>query len=264
MCKSTWLTQEKLGRKVYFREGGHYDAGMTADRSSSEKIVYLMRGLPCCGKSHTARRLAGQSGVICETDEYFHTRVGSNPAEYDYRKELLPLARKWNFERFRQAVAEGRSPIVVDRGNSLDRESHQYAKFAADHGYRVELAEPDSAWWQEIRVLLKYKSVTRPILYGWAKKLAEMSQAHHRVPESTIRRWMDHWRWDVTIDDILHFEPPEREPGGGHGRALTRRTVGNAGKCCRLSLRERARFRGAKADSFSPAFLHRNRRRMSQ
>ncbi len=25
----------------------------------SERIVYLMRGLPCCGKSHTARQLAG-------------------------------------------------------------------------------------------------------------------------------------------------------------------------------------------------------------
>jgi len=158
--------------------------------------------------------LAGETGVICETDEYFHTHVGGNPSSYNYKKELLPLARQWNFERFQQAVEAGRSPIVVDRGNSLNLESHKYAKFAADRGYLVELAEPDSAWWQEIRVLLKYKSVTRPILYGWAKKLAEMSSAQHGVPESTIRRWMDHWRWDVTIEDILNFKPPKTPPPG--------------------------------------------------
>ncbi len=182
---------------------------MSDDTSSSEKIVYLMRGLPCCGKSHMAKKLAGPRGVICETDEYFHTHVGSDPAKYDYKKELLSLARQWNLERFQQAIADGRTPIVVDRGNSLNAESHQYARLAADHGYRVELAEPDSPWWQEIRVLLKYKQVTRPILYAWAKKLAEMSRGHHRVPEATIRRWMDHWRWDVTIDDILNFQPSE-------------------------------------------------------
>ena len=41
-----------------------------------EQIVYLMRGLPCCGKSHTARKLAGDQGVVLETDEYFYHCVG--------------------------------------------------------------------------------------------------------------------------------------------------------------------------------------------
>jgi hypothetical protein len=162
-----------------------------------------------------ARRLAGETGVIFETDEYFYTHVGTDPSKYDYKKQLLPLARQWNLERFQQAVEAGRSPIVVDRGNSLNLESHRYARFAADRGYRVELAEPDSPWWQEIRVLLKYKSVTRSILYAWAKKLAEMSSTHHRVPESTIRHWMDSWRWNVTIDDILNYATPKDEPGKG-------------------------------------------------
>jgi len=186
--------------------------------STAERTVYLMRGLPCCGKSYTARKLAGQTGVICETDEYFHTQVGQDPSEYDYQKNLLPLAQQWNFERFQEALRAGHSPIVVDRGNSFNLESHRYARLAADHGYRVELAEPESPWWQEIRVLLKYKSVTRPILYRWAEKLAEMSRAHHRVPESTIRRWMDHWRWDVTVEDILNYEPPD---GAGDSLSAT-------------------------------------------
>jgi hypothetical protein len=39
----------------------------------SRKIVYLMRGLSSSGKSHTAKQLAGQTGIVCETDEYFYT-----------------------------------------------------------------------------------------------------------------------------------------------------------------------------------------------
>ena len=168
-----------------------------------EKMVYLMRGLPACGKSHTAKKLAGRDGVICETDEYFYTQVGDDPQRYDYQEDLMPAARRWNFQRFSQAVDEGRSPVIVDRGNSRNEESARYARYAIEHGYRVELKEPESEWWQEIRVLLKYKQITRPILYQWADELARLSRTTHRVPAKTIRHWMDHWKYDLTIDDIL-------------------------------------------------------------
>ena len=56
------------------------------------KRVYLMRGLPACGKSHEARRLAGTEGIVLETDEYFYTQVGNDPASYDYSDELLPFS----------------------------------------------------------------------------------------------------------------------------------------------------------------------------
>ena len=114
-----------------------------------EKIVYLMRGLPSCGKSHTAHKLTSNSGVVLETDQYFYTQVGDDPASYDYSAELLSVAREWNYERFQRAIAAGFSPIVVDRGNGLNPESYQYARYAVDHGYRCELKEPESEWWQE-------------------------------------------------------------------------------------------------------------------
>ena len=98
------------------------------------------------------------------------------------------------------------SPVVVDRGNGRNRESQAYARYAVDHGYQVELKEPDSDWWQEIRVLLKYKEVTREILYKWADRLSEMSLSNHRVPASTIRDWMDHWKHDLTVEDILNCQ----------------------------------------------------------
>ena len=103
------------------------------------KLVLLMRGLPSCGKSHTARRLAGADGVVLETDQYFYTQVGDDPGSYDYSEELLADARKWNLNRFRDALSHGVTPIVVDRGNGLNRESREYVVAAHEQGYEVEL-----------------------------------------------------------------------------------------------------------------------------
>lgn len=172
--------------------------------STSAQTVYLMRGLPACGKSHRAKRLAGDEGVIFETDEYFYSQVGDDPSQYDYSDDLLPAARDWNLARFREAVLGGVSPIVVDRGNGLNPETREYAVFAVEHGYTVELAEPDSPWWQELRVLLKYRHyMSDELLDAWSRKLADATRDDHRVPSSTIRRWMAHWKHDLTVDDIL-------------------------------------------------------------
>ncbi len=169
----------------------------------SECVVYLMRGLPACGKSTTARRLAGEHGIICETDEYFYLEVGDDPQQYNYSDQWLPAARAWNLERFRKSLSNRQSPIVVDRGNGLNEETREYVQLAIQYGYRVELKEPESEWWQELRVLLKYREfVDGRIFDRWADVLAEKSRTTHRVSAKTIRRWMSAWRHNVTIDDI--------------------------------------------------------------
>ena len=175
--------------------------------SDSPKLVYLMRGLPACGKSHKARRLAGTDGVVLETDQYFYTQVGDDPGCYDYSDELLPVARQWNFARFKEAISRVVSPIVVDRGNGLNVETREYAEFAVAHDYCVELSEPDSPWWQELRVLLKYKRYVDDALFDtWAKKLAVATRETHRVPTKTIRRWISRWRYDLTVEEILNYQ----------------------------------------------------------
>jgi hypothetical protein len=175
------------------------------------KIVYLMRGLPSCGKSYTARKLAGGTGVICETDEFFYTQVGDDPTAFDYRDDLLEEARRWNLERFRQALAAGASPVIVDRGNSLSLDSQVYARLAVEHGYQVELREPESPWWRAIRLLLNDKDRNRQGLSLWADRLAAMSRSGHRVPASTIRRWMEKWKSDLTVEEILRYRPARAE-----------------------------------------------------
>jgi len=171
------------------------------------RIVYLMRGLPSCGKSHTARRLAGEQGIICETDQFFYSQVGENPSSFDYDANLWEDARRWNFQRFSDAVDAGVETIVVDRGNGLNVESQVYARYAVEHGYRVELKEPESDWWQELRVLLKYRKFVDSSLFDqWADALAQKSQQTHRVPASRIRRWMGKWKYDLTVQEILDLQ----------------------------------------------------------
>ena len=151
-----------------------------------------------------ARRLAGDEGVVLETDQYFYTQVGDDPAKYDFSENLLAAARQWNLDRFRRAIAQAVTPTVVDRGNGLNQETLEYARYAVEHGYEVELAEPDSTWWQELRVLLKYKQYVDDKLFdAWAERLADATRDTHRVPAATIRRWMASWRYDLTVEAIL-------------------------------------------------------------
>lgn len=167
------------------------------------KSVYLMRGLPCCGKSHMAARLAGEDGVVLETDQYFYTEVGDDPSYYNFDKSLLPAARDWILEQYRAALGAGRSPIVLDRGNGRNAESRVFVELADTYGYQVELREPDSPWWQDLRVLLKYSEFVADELFDqWAEALAEKSRTGHRTPATTIRRWMRGWKHDLTVDDI--------------------------------------------------------------
>lgn len=174
-----------------------------------QRQVFLMRGLPACGKSHKARELAGPEGVVLETDQYFYTEVGFDQRSYDYDNALLPAARQWNFDRFCRAVAEGVSPIVVDRGNGLNAETKRYAAHASKNGFVVELAEPDSSWWYELRVLLKYREYVDDRLFdAWAEQLADATKETHRMPSATIRHWMSRWRHDLTVEEILAFEQP--------------------------------------------------------
>ena len=166
-----------------------------------------MRGLPSCGKSYTAKRLAGTEGIVLETDEYFYRHVGDDPERFDYHKQLMPAARDWNFQRFVAAVDDGASPIVVDRGNGLSTETQRYARYAVQHEYLVELREPESESWQEIRSLLRAKEANKQLLSRWAQALSERSQSVHRVPPSVIQRRIAKWNPDLTVQDILDYRP---------------------------------------------------------
>ena len=176
------------------------------DSTSSNRVVYLMRGLPGCGKSTTARQLAGEHGLVCETDDYFYSQVGSDSKSYDYDAALLPAARSWNIDQFTEALQRRQFPVVVDRGNGLNVETQAYVLLADEHGYATETREPTSPWWQELRVLLRYREFVADELFDqWAIALSVQSRHRHRVPAETIQRWMLAWQPDLTVEQIRNW-----------------------------------------------------------
>lgn len=169
---------------------------------TGSRVVYLMRGLPSCGKSTTAQKLAGKEGVVIETDAFFQ-QPGQGPSGYSFDRTRIGEAREWTLDLFRQAISSEVPKIVIDRGNGSNRESKVYADIALEHGYDLQLKEPESSWWQEIKVLLRYRPTTDGLLDDWAKELARLSRRTHRVDFETIRHWMDSWVDDLTVEDIL-------------------------------------------------------------
>lgn len=182
------------------------ESSQREDVGPSDQMVYLMRGLPGCGKSTTARQLAGEFGLVCETDDFFYSQVGSDSKSYDYDAALLPAARSWNIDQFTAALQRRQSPVVVDRGNGLNAETQMYVLLADEHGYATQIREPASPWWQELRVLLRYREFVADELFDqWANALSVQSRHRHRVPAETIQRWMRAWQPDLTVEQIRNW-----------------------------------------------------------
>lgn len=188
------------------------------DRSAGRSVMILMRGLPSCGKSTTARRLVENGGVVLEFDEYFYLHVGSNPKRYDWDSHLLPAARRHFYGRIKDAVDAQTSRIVIDNDNTLHRSTAAYVSYADAQGYVVEFREPDSPWWRAIRELLDDKERHAADLRRWASKLALMSRATHRVPFDTFQRRIAQWQSDLTVADIV----------GAIGSGSSRRMAGGS------------------------------------
>ena len=104
--------------------------------SEEDKVVYIMRGIPGSGKSTRARELVKPENIknIFSTDDYF--MVGG---EYRFDPTKLGEYHGNNLQRFKDAVMQGISPIVVDNTNTQKWEYAKYEEFAKDNGYRVEV-----------------------------------------------------------------------------------------------------------------------------
>ncbi|KFZ49592.1 NEDD4-binding protein 2-like 2 [Podiceps cristatus] len=112
--------------------------------SCSQKLLLILRGLPGSGKSTLSRILLGQSrdGIVFSTDDYFRQQDG-----YTYNAAQLGDAHDWNQKRAKQAMDQGKSPVIIDNTNTQAWEMKPYVEVALEKGYRVEFHEPDT-WWK--------------------------------------------------------------------------------------------------------------------
>lgn len=166
-----------------------------------------MRGLPSSGKSYTANLLAGEKGKVFSTDEYFYKMIGKDPNVYTFNPRFLADAHKWNLLRTRRAIDEmvqsddNPAPIIVDNTLTQPWEGYEYVIYAQAYEIEVEIAEPTSEWWQEIRSLLYDKRGNKDALKKWARELAAKNS--HNVPFFSIEKMMWRWNNDITVGEIV-------------------------------------------------------------
>ncbi|XP_065586283.1 uncharacterized protein LOC136044739 isoform X2 [Cyrtonyx montezumae] len=131
--------------KTYSAERMHRFSSLPEERfDCSQKVLLILRGLPGSGKSTLSRILLGHSrdGIILSTDDYFRQQDG-----YTYNAAQLGDAHDWNQKRAKQAMEQGKSPVIIDNTNTQAWEMKPYVEVALEKGYRVEFCEPDT-WWK--------------------------------------------------------------------------------------------------------------------
>ncbi|VCW98019.1 unnamed protein product [Gulo gulo] len=153
-----------------------------------QKLLILLRGLPGSGKTTLSRILLGQSrdGIVFSTDDYFHHQDG-----YRYNVNQLGDAHDWNQNRAKQAINQGRSPVIIDNTNTQAWEMKPYVEMAIGKGYRVEFHEPET-WWKFDPEELEKRN-------------------KHGVSRKKIAQMLDRYEYEMSISIVMNsVEPPHK------------------------------------------------------
>ena len=180
----------------------------TNKAESERKRLVLMRGLPSCGKSWTAKKVAEESnGVLFEFDSFFEVDAadGSGDLEFAWDSSRLPEARLWHVQRVKEAIESGLSPIVIDDDHRPGKTAKVITAFAMMNNYVVEFAEPESSWWKAIRPLLGDKEASGESLAKWAQKLCTLSRRTHNVGLNTFVSRIENWEHDLSPLDLISW-----------------------------------------------------------
>jgi predicted kinase len=202
----------------------------------STKILIIMRGIPGSGKSYTAKQMLEKYGGgdphdhIFSTDDFFTQDVRAfrrdNPEsdidfdtweKEEYRKnwngDSLKKAHDWNFDRFKEAINNGVTPVIVDNTNTKSLEMKRYVEYGVKYGYHIIIKEPDSQWWLDHSHMLSDKKKHGRKLEDFARLLAGHHQGmskkygtegnQHGVPLQVIRNMIARWQPNLTVDDIV-------------------------------------------------------------
>ena len=129
------------------------------------KSAYIMRGLPGSGKSTVASHLAGLTGTVHSTDDFFY-----HNGEYRFDPSKLEKHHQGNFLDFCDSLSQGISVVVCDNTNTRHQDYQRYIAAAQEAGYLVAV-------------------VTMP--HPDPKTAAARST--HKVPLRDILHMMEHW-----------------------------------------------------------------------
>lgn len=132
-----------------------------------KKICYILRGISGSGKSTKAKELAGSTGVIHSTDDFFMIND-----LYIFNSQNLGINHKKNFEAFQNSIKNEISPVVIDNTNSRKWEYQNYIDFAKSNDYEVEIIQMPH---------IDIDTAVQRNLHG--------------VPKETIKRMIERWEY---------------------------------------------------------------------
>ena len=153
------------------------------EKKEIEKHFYLLRGLPGSGKSTLAKSLKGHQGQIFSTDDFWHLE---DSEVYNFDINKLSEAHQWNQRRSLAAFDANIPVIIIDNTNTTAKEMRGYLPHinkAQEKGYTVSIEEPTTDWVFDADVLFARNT--------------------HKVPFETIKKMLNRYEKNVTIEDIL-------------------------------------------------------------
>ena len=162
-------------------------------KQNMPKVLYILRGVPGSGKSFKAKELAGSTGFIFSTDEFWGTDPETYRQNFDQAikdnnvSEKLGEYHNKNYERAVNALKQGLSPIVIDNTNIMRNHFQKYVDAAQKNGYEVHYAEPDFQPWKDVRPHISSKNTEE------LEKASEFFHKNnkHGVPKDTIFRMLN-------------------------------------------------------------------------
>lgn len=128
-------------------------------------VALIMRGIPGSGKTTAAKRLAGMSGVIHSTDNYFMVN-----GEYRFDRSQLQAHHDANFSAFCESLRQGVPLVICDNTNVTKAHYQRYVDAAEQAGYIVTF------------VIMKHPEPE-----------VAAARNQHGVPLETIKRMIEKW-----------------------------------------------------------------------
>lgn len=109
-------------------------------KTMSEKILYIVRGVPGSGKSTFAKRLVGDDFLVCEADKYF---VDKETGEYNFDFTKIKDAHKFCQDTVETYMKDSLvndnfyREIAVSNTFTQEWEMERYYELAKQYGYKV-------------------------------------------------------------------------------------------------------------------------------
>jgi len=109
-----------------------------------KNTLYLIRGIPGCGKSTLATELKDAfdnhptrhnklGAVICCADDYFITKSG----EYKFDPKQIGFAHNYCTDKARMSMFDGVPNVIVSNTSTTEKEVNTYTKMATKYNYKV-------------------------------------------------------------------------------------------------------------------------------